>query len=225
MAALVVLAYRMRIALFGSPGVGKGTQASLLEKRRGLKSISTGNILRAVVDSGSALGEKVRAYMEDGRLVSGPVVRKLAEEAIAAQGYDQFILDGYPRTEEQADWLTAFLGAHGAPLHAVIYLRVPTEVIVNRLSRRRVHRETGENYHLDFKLPPPDLDPGLFIQRPDDRPEAIRLRLDIYSQETRPVEQYYRQRGLLFDVDGVGGFEEVYGRIDAVLKKAALAVS
>ena len=178
--------------------------------------------MRAVIKSGTALGETARSYMEDGRLVPGPIVRKLAEEAIAAQGYDQFILDGYPRTEEQAGWLTAFLAAHSVPLHAVIYLRVPTEVIVNRLSRRRVHRETGENYHLDFKPPPPDLD--MIFQRPDDRPEAIRLRLKVYSEETQPVERYYRRRGLLLDVDGVGDFEEVYQRIDVMLNKATVAV-
>lgn len=209
----------MRIALFGPPGVGKGTQALLLTERFGLKQISTGNILREAVQAGTPVGREAQGYMEAGQLVPGRIVRVLAEEAIAAQHYDQFVLDGYPRTVEQAEWLEDFLAVHLPSLHAVISLSVPDEVIVDRLSKRRIHRLTGENYHLDFRPPPPGVDDDLILQRPDDRPEAIRKRLAVYRAETHPVQAYYRRKGYLFEVDGVGAVEEVFGRIGAVLRQ------
>lgn len=211
----------MRIALFGPPGVGKGTQAHLLSERRGLRHISTGVMLRQAMAEGTPLGREAASYVNDGKLVPGEVVRKLAEAAIAETGYDDFVLDGYPRTVEQAGWLNEFLEAHKAPLHAVISIVVPDEVIVDRLSKRRVDRVTGENYHLDFKPPPPDLDPDRIFQRPDDRPEAIRKRLEVYRAETLPVEEIYEKCGKLYRVDGVGTMEEVYRRIEAVLEKVS----
>lgn len=208
----------MRIALFGPPGVGKGTQAKMLSERRGLRHISTGVMLREAMAAGTPLGREAARYVNAGKLVPGEVVRKLAEAAIADAGFDDFVLDGYPRTVEQAHWLNDFLNAHDAPLQAVISIQVPDEVIVDRLSKRRVDRVTGENYHLDFKPPPPDIDPDRIIQRPDDRPEAIRKRLEVYRSETLPVERIYEECGKLFRVDGVGTMEEVYRRIEAVLE-------
>lgn len=207
----------MRIALFGPPGAGKGTQAKLLAERYGLGHISTGVIIRAAIKAETPVGLAAKEYVNQGKLAPDTVVRQLAEAAIAAQGYDDFVLDGYPRTIRQAKWLTTFLAEHGKPLDAVIYFVLSIDVIVERLSKRRVHRETGENYHLDHKLPPPDVDPALIIQRPDDQPAAIRKRIEVYKQETKPVEAYFRQQGRLVEINAVGKFEEVYQRVKEVL--------
>ena len=202
---------------------GKGTQAELLVERYDLKHISTGAILREAMKAQTPLGQEARRYVDAGRLVPSSLVRQLAEDAIAANGYDDFVLDGYPRTVEQAEWLTAFLEQHEAPLHAVVSVQVPPETIVDRLSKRRVHKETGENYHLDFKPPPPDVDASLIYQRPDDQPAAIRRRLEVYVEETQPVEAYYRAQSNYYALDGVGDFEAVHARIENVIQEAVAA--
>jgi adenylate kinase len=207
----------MRLVIFGPPGAGKGTQAGLLENRRGLVQISTGDILRAAMKNDTPVGKKAKEYVENGELVPDEVVRTLAENAIEDQNHDDFVLDGYPRTQQQAEWLTEFMNESGVSLDAVLSLDVPDEVIVQRLSRRRVHRETGETYHLDHSPPPDDVDPEMIVQRDDDRPETVRNRLSVYREETEPLEKYYEDRDLLVRVDGQGDIEEVYSRIETVL--------
>ena len=207
----------MRLVIFGPPGAGKGTQARLLEERRGITQISTGDILRAALEEETPLGQKAKSYVESGGLVPDELVRKLAEQAITDEGYDDFVLDGYPRTQQQAEWLTEFLEEHEAPLDAVVSLEVPDEVLVRRLSRRRIHDETGETYHLDHDPPPDDLDPDLIVQRSDDEPETVRNRLAVYREETEPLASYYEKQDALVSVDGVGNIEEVFQRIERVL--------
>jgi adenylate kinase len=207
----------MRLVIFGPPGAGKGTQARLLEERRGITQISTGDILRAALEEETPLGQKAKSYVESGELVPDELVRKLAEQAITDEGYDDFVLDGYPRTQQQAEWLTEFLEEHEAPLDAVVSLEVPDEVLVRRLSRRRIHDETGETYHLDHNPPPDDVDPDLIVQRSDDEPETVRNRLAVYREETEPLASYYEKQDALVSVDGVGNIEEVFQRIERVL--------
>jgi adenylate kinase len=207
----------MRIALFGPPGAGKGTQASILADMYGLVSISTGNLIRAAIREESELGLKAREYSTSGRLVPGDLVRQLADDAIASVAFDNFILDGYPRTIEQAEWLNEFLRAYKAELQAVVFLSVSDEVIIRRLSKRRVHRITGESYHLDFLPPPADVEPADIVQRSDDRPEAIAARLRGYRDETKPLEEYYRRKGLLREVNGNCSVESVHARIMTLL--------
>ncbi len=207
----------MRLIIFGPPGAGKGTQASLLETRRGLVQISTGDIIREAMKNETPVGKEAKAYVEKGELVPDTVVRKLAENAIADEDYDDYVLDGYPRTTQQAEWLTEFCEENDTPIDAVLSLSVPDEVIVERLSRRRVHAETGETYHLDHDPPPADIDPDLIVQRDDDQPETVRNRLAVYRDETEPLEEYYESRDLLLTVNGEGDIEDVYERIDSVL--------
>ncbi len=163
------------------------------------------------------LGKKAKSYIDAGELVPDALVRDLAEQAIADEGHDDFVLDGYPRTDQQAEWLTAFLESNDTPLDAVLSMEVPDDVLVRRLSRRRVHEETGETYHLDHDPPPDDVDADLIVQRSDDEPETIQNRLDVYREETEPLAAYYEERGLLVSVDGTGEIEEVFGRVEAAL--------
>jgi adenylate kinase len=207
----------MRLIIFGPPGAGKGTQAGLLEDRRGITQISTGDILREAMSNETPLGKKAKSYVEAGELVPDELVRKLAEQAVADEGYDDFVLDGYPRTRQQAEWLTEFFEEHQTPLDLVLSMDVSDEVIVRRLSRRRVHEETGETYHLDHDPPPDDVDSDLIVQRSDDKPETIRNRLEVYRDETAPLASYYEERGALVSIDAVGDIEEVYQRIIQVL--------
>ncbi|MBB4060031.1 adenylate kinase [Salinibacter ruber] len=207
----------MRLIIFGPPGAGKGTQAGLLEERHGITQISTGDILREAMAQETELGQKAKSYIDAGELVPDALVRDLAEQAIADEGHDDFMLDGYPRTDQQAEWLTEFLASNETPLDGVLSMKVPDDVLVRRLSRRRVHEETGETYHLDHDPPPEDVDPDLIVQRSDDEPETIQNRLDVYREETAPLATYYKERDLLVPVDGTGGIEEVFGRIEEAL--------
>ncbi|MCS4137090.1 adenylate kinase [Salinibacter ruber] len=207
----------MRLIIFGPPGAGKGTQAGLLEERHGITQISTGDILREAMAQETELGQKAKSYIDAGELVPDALVRDLAEQAIADEGHDDFMLDGYPRTDQQAEWLTEFLASNETPLDGVLSMKVPDDVLVRRLSRRRVHEETGETYHLDHDPPPEDVDPDLIVQRSDDEPETIQNRLDVYREETALLATYYEERDLLVPVDGTGGIEEVFGRIEEAL--------
>ena len=202
----------LRVVLFGPPGAGKGTQARKLVQRFGIQHISTGRILRTAVRARSAVGLKVSKFLVEGLLVPDQLVRKLAEDAILEAGLGNFLLDGYPRTIQQVKWLNAFLTKHESPLSTVLNLNLPEADIVARLSRRRVNPRTGENFHLDHKPPPPSIQAEL-VQRPDDYPEAIRRRLRVYEEMTAPVAGFFRQEGLLQDVDATGTFEVVHERV------------
>ena len=186
----------------------------LLAGRHGLVHISTGNLFRQAKRSGSELGRRAASFMDRGLLVPDALVRSMAERAIADAGCDAFVLDGYPRTVTQASWLSDFLGTR--PVQAVILMEASDDELVRRLSRRRMHRETGEIFHLDTK-PPTGIDPSLIFQRPDDRPEAIRRRLGVYRDQTEPVVAYYRDRGSLALVNAEGDVDAVYARIAEVL--------
>lgn len=186
----------MRILLLGAPGGGKGTQAKLLADRLSIPAISTGDILRDAVRRGTPLGRRVQAVMERGDLVPDATMIELVGERLAAPDARKgFILDGFPRTVEQALALESQLSGNERGVSAVISLSVPEPVLVERLRGR----SGAEN-------------------RADDSPEAVRERLRIYREKTEPLVRFFRDRGLLAEVDGVGEISEIAGRIDQALR-------
>lgn len=185
----------------------------MLVEKRDVVHISTGILLRRAIREESDLGLKAREYVESGHLVPGALVRELANGALEKAEFDNFVLDGYPRTIEQANWLISDLEAHNKPMTAVISLVVSDDVIVDRLSKRRINIQTGENYHLDYKPVPAGVPPEDVVQRKDDRPEAILHRLSVYRKETFPVVAFFRDRGLLHEISGEGSFADVCDRI------------
>ncbi|MDE2834614.1 MAG: adenylate kinase [Bacteroidota bacterium] len=206
-----------RIVIFGPPGAGKGTQSRKLARRFGITHISTGRILRDAVRANSVIGIKVNRFLVRGLLVPDELVRSVAERAITEAGVDNFLLDGYPRTIRQAEWLKEFLSEHHCQLSAVLSLKLSESDIIARLSRRRVYPATGENFHLDHKPPPEDIRTKL-VRRLDDTPDAIRKRLQVYRKDTAPVARFYEQAGLLVRIDAAGTFETVHGRVCGALQ-------
>lgn len=213
----------MNLILLGPPGAGKGTQAKMLTERFAIPQISTGDILRAAVKEGTPMGVKAKGFMDAGGLVPDEVVVGIVSERLqkddCAQG---FILDGFPRTVAQADALQETLGALDKGLRAVVSLEVDTEALVERLTGRRTCKECGRGYHVKFDPPRQaglcDACGGELIQRDDDREETIRRRLDVYSEQTSPLVDYYRQLGLLSAIDGMQEMDAVQAQVISVLQ-------
>jgi adenylate kinase len=190
----------MRIILLGPQGAGKGTQAQRLADKVGAAHISTGDIVRAEIKSGSELGKKVQEYNDKGELVPDEIIVEMAKPYL--DDADAWLLDGFPRNEAQAKALDEALDDIGEDLDAVVALEAPDDALVERLSGRRQSQATGKIYHVEFDPPPEDGDdPGPFMQRDDDSEESIRRRLEIYHEQTEPLKDYYAERDLLITVD------------------------
>jgi len=218
----------MRLIFLGAPGVGKGTQADLIAAKFGRPKISTGDILREAVRNKTSMGVQAKACMDQGQLVPDSVVvgivkDKLAEPA-CAKG---FLLDGFPRTVPQAEELAALLKARGLQLDRVINVSVPREDIVRRLTGRRSCPKCQAVFHVEFTLPKRagvcDRCGSELMQRSDDKRETVENRLVVYEQQTAPLIAYYRQRGLLSDIDGAGTVEQVQQRVVELLAANGLA--
>ena len=193
----------MKIILLGTPGAGKGTQAEKISEALHIPQISTGNIIREALKSGSEVGLKAKSYIESGKLVPDEVVIDIIKERIAKEDCAEgFILDGFPRTIAQAEALDSM----GVSIDKVLDINVADEVIASRLSGRRVCEACGSSYHLVSKKPAVDgvCDKcgGTLIQRKDDHPDTVADRLKVYHEQTEPLKAYYQKKGLLRVVDG-----------------------
>jgi adenylate kinase len=199
----------MKIILLGPQGAGKGTQAQRLAQKTGAKHISTGDIVRAEIKSGSELGQKVQDFNDRGELVPDEIIVEMAKPYL--DDADAWLLDGFPRNEAQAKALEDALKDLDIELDAAVALEAPDDELVERLSGRRTSDATGRVYHVEHDPPPEDSeeDPGPFVQRKDDTEEAIRRRLAIYHEQTEPLKDYYEERGLLTTVDARKPIPEV----------------
>jgi len=193
----------MKLIFLGPPGAGKGTLAALLSKEKGIPHISTGDIIRAAIRNESPLGKQVKEIVEGGKLVPDDLTIALVEERLKeADTKAGFILDGFPRTIPQAD---ALKNMADAKLDKVVNFVLAEDEIVKRLSGRRVHKASGRTYHVLFnppKVPNKDDVSGEELwQRPDDTEESIKTRLEVYAKQTAPLIDYYKNEGLLIDID------------------------
>lgn len=216
----------VRLLILGKQGAGKGTQAVRLARHYVVPHVSTGDLFRTATMSGSEFGKRAAVFMEAGELIPDEVVIGVVRERLAQDDtlHRGFLLDGFPRTRPQAEELERIMSPHGVDV--VVNIKVPTELVLQRLGGRRACRECGANYHVN--TPPTigwicDVCGGEVVHRTDDTDAAIQRRLALYEQETRPLIEFYRSLGVLTEVDGVGTTDEVFQRVvDAVDAKRNL---
>jgi len=213
----------MNLILLGPPGAGKGTQAKRLEQAHGLVQLATGDMLRAETASDSELGRRIKAVMDSGALVSDDIVIETIERRIAGpDGKKGVILDGFPRTVPQAEALDAMLARHKLKLDHVILMEVDEAALIDRLAGRFSCQKCGASYHERYHRPKIEGTCDVcgshdFVHRPDDRPEAVTKRFEVYRQQTAPILPYYRDRGILETIDGMGEMDAVTAQIEAII--------
>ena len=213
----------MHILLMGPPGAGKGTQAAKLVEQFTIPHISTGDMFRAAVKEGTPLGKQAKEFMDAGQLVPDSVTIGIVKERLAKPDCKEgFILDGFPRTTEQAEALDRTLQEVGIKLDRVINIIVPDEVLVSRMTGRRICRSCGATYHIEFnpssKGATCDKCGGELYQRDDDREETVTKRLAVYQAQTRPLIEYYQDKGLYTEIDGQQDIDKVMADIVNSLK-------
>ncbi|MEM0214442.1 MAG: adenylate kinase [Archaeoglobaceae archaeon] len=217
----------MKIILLGAPGAGKGTQAKFLAEKYGIPQISTGDMLREAVEKSTELGKKAKEYMNQGKLVPDEIVVGIVKERLKQKDCERgFILDGFPRTIAQAEALDAMMVELGKKIDAVININVSEDEIVKRIVNRRICRKCGAIYHLIYDPPKKngvcDKCGGELYQRDDDKEEVVRERFKVYRKNTEPLIEYYKRKGILFDVDGTKDIEKVKAEILSILEKIKL---
>ncbi len=216
------MAQQLNLILFGPPGAGKGTQAERLRKDFELPYIATGDMLRSNVKDQTELGKQAKAYMDAGDLVPDELILAMAADRLAEDdAQDGFILDGFPRTIEQAEALEKQLSGMGRRVTAALLIDVPDEEVVRRLSGRRMCVKSGHSYHVEFDPPKHegvcDQDGSRLVQRDDDNPDVIVNRLRVYHDKTKPLVDHYDQLGLMRRIDGTREPADVHGHIRAVI--------
>ncbi len=209
----------MNLLIMGLPGAGKGTQAAKIVEKFGLIHISTGDMFRAAIANQTEMGLLAKSYIDKGELVpdevtNGIVKERLSQKDIAERG---FLLDGYPRTIEQAHALDAALSALEIQLDGVINIDVNPESLVERLSGRIIHKETGETFHKIFNPPAAGYDENDYYQREDDKPETVKRRLDVNISQGAPILEHYRKENLVTDIEGNQDIQDVFADIEKVL--------
>ncbi|MDP3048362.1 MAG: adenylate kinase [Thermodesulfovibrionales bacterium] len=212
----------MRIVLLGAPGAGKGTQAKKLIDKYGIPQISTGDILRQNVADGTPLGKEAKSYMDRGELVTDRVVLGLVEDRLKKDDCKKgYILDGFPRNTAQAEALDKILASLGMSLTGALSVDVPKDDLMKRLTGRRTCKGCGQMYNIYFSLPKKegvcDKCGGELFQRDDDKEETIRKRLDVYDAQTAPLIDYYKKKGILKSVMGIGNIDEIFKKVCTLL--------
>ncbi len=212
----------MNLILFGAPGSGKGTQSALLVEKNTYRHFSTGDLFRAAIKNQTELGKLAKRFMDQGQLVPDEITIGLIREVLKKlKKNESFILDGFPRNSTQAEALNELLTQLSLKLDMAVFLEVDKKLLINRLTGRRVCKNCGAVYHIETKPPQKegicDVCGGQVIQRPDDKEDVIENRLNIYEDNTAPLKDYYRKKGLYIEVDGTGGQDQVYQRISKVL--------
>ncbi|WP_239705404.1 adenylate kinase [Mammaliicoccus sp. R-M63] len=213
----------MNIILMGLPGAGKGTQASEIVKKYPIPHISTGDMFRKAIKEETDLGKQAKSYMDRGELVPDEVTIGIVRERLAEEDAKKgFLLDGFPRTVEQADALNDILSSLGREVDAVINIQVPEEELMNRLTDRRICEVCGTTYHLVFNPPKVegicDLDGGKLYQREDDNPETVANRLSVNVKQTKPLLDFYENQGVLKNIDGSREIENVTEDVIQILE-------
>ena len=213
------------IVLLGAPGAGKGTQAKFLSEEFGLTHISSGDLFRKHLRENTELGKTARDYMNRGELVPDDVTISMVKERIAdADCRNGAILDGFPRTPPQAEALNGLLEEQNGKVVVVPYIQVPEDVLVERLSGRRMCREHGHVFHVKYNPPKVpdrcDYDGAELYQREDDKPEVVRNRIKVYLEKTAPLIDYYKKKGVLVKIDGNKTINDIKEELIAVVKKA-----
>ncbi|MGB9702314.1 MAG: adenylate kinase [Candidatus Kapaibacteriota bacterium] len=213
----------MRLIFIGPPGAGKGTQAELICNKYNIVQLSTGDILRANVKEQTPLGMEAKSFMNAGKLVPDEIIINMFKHELNNPKLNNgFLLDGFPRTIPQAEALDQLLHEFNMKIDKVLFLDVPDEEIITRLSGRRICRTCNRTFHIIFNPPPDpkDCDRGIcdIFQRDDDKEETVRNRLNVYHTQTKPLIDYYSQKGLVATIYGVGELSEVFARIEKALE-------
>ena len=210
----------MNLLIMGLPGAGKGTQAAKIVEKFGVAHISTGDMFRAAMANQTEMGLLAKSYIDKGDLVPDEVTNGIVKERLAQADIQEkgFLLDGYPRTIEQAHALDAALAELGIELQGVVNIEIDPSKLLERLSGRIIHKETGETFHKVFNPPAAGYDENEFYQREDDKPESVQRRLEVNIAQGEPIIAHYREKGLVHDIEGDQDIEVVFSDIDNVLK-------